>query len=68
MEVKHIELMVSVELHSGCPVAAALYSCGEDGVVDHLVAVEDFGPFDTLWDVAHWVGRQMIRQSVRGGR
>jgi len=61
MEFNNYLLMVEAEgVH---PKEAILYLCHEDATVDRRLAMESFGPFDTLWDVAHWVGRCLVRQA-----
>lgn len=57
-----LTLAVVIEREGGHPNRAALYRCGEDGKPLEWWGGEEFGPFDSLYDVLHWVAVASIRQ------
>lgn len=58
-----IEYHVSIEHKGGHPTLATVFASSVAGLVFEQLAQEEFGPFDTWWDVAHWLGVVWVRQS-----
>lgn len=61
--IESIEFHLSVEHVGGHPTLATVFGSDLYGAVLEQVAQEQFGPFDTWWDVAHWLGVVWVRQS-----